>query len=66
MIEVKYAENDHLDAACEKALAQIEEKQYAEGLLENGMKKIIKYGIACCKKHCKVVQGGLDKNDSIV
>lgn len=66
VIEVKYAENDHLDAACEKALAQIEEKQYAEGLLENGMKKIIKYGIACCKKHCKVVQGGLGKNDSIV
>lgn len=57
VIEVKYAENGELDAGCAKALAQIEEKQYAQGLQENGMRKIIKYGIACCKKHCKVAEG---------
>lgn len=55
VIEVKYAENDKLEDGCAKALAQIEENQYAQELLENGMKKILKYGIACYKKHCRVV-----------
>lgn len=55
VIEVKYAENATLDTACQEALMQIEEKRYEERLLKDEMTTIIKYGIACCKKHCKVM-----------
>lgn len=41
----------------DKALAQIEDQQYAASLEEDGMKTIIKYGIACYKKECKVKLG---------
>lgn len=58
VIEVKYAEDDKLDEGCNKALDQIERKKYESRLLENGMKKIRKYGIACYRKHCKVKLGG--------
>ena len=55
VIEIKYAEDGDLDAACEKALKQIEEKDYVAKLKQDGMKNFIKYGIACFKKICKVV-----------
>lgn len=55
IIEVKYAENDDLEAGCLKALSQIEENNYVQKLLDDDMKHIIKYGIACYKKHCKVM-----------
>ena len=55
VIELKYAENGNLEAACEKALKQIEERKYAVSLQRRGMKKIIKYGIAFCEKECMVV-----------
>ena len=55
VVELKYAENGRLDAACEVALQQIEEKQYAVKLEEDGMREILKYGIACYKKECRVV-----------
>lgn len=54
VIEVKYPDNGKLDAGCENALAQIEEKGYETKLLQDGMRNIIKYGIACSKKACKV------------
>lgn len=57
VIELKYADDRNLDAACDKALAQIEDQQYAASLEEDGMKIIIKYGIACYKKECKVKLG---------
>ncbi len=57
VIELKYADDRNLDAACDKALTQIEDQQYAAALEEDGMKTIIKYGIACCKKECKVKLG---------
>ena len=47
LIEVKYANDGNLDQACERALQQIEEKKYDEELRENGVDKILKYGIAC-------------------
>ena len=56
VIEMKYAENDRLDASCAEALQQIEDRQYAAKLIDDGMKTIVKYGIACYKKHCKVVK----------
>ena len=54
LIEVKYAGDGNLDAACERALKQIEERKYDEELRENGVDKILKYGIACYMKRCKV------------
>ena len=57
VIELKYAEDGNMDAACEKALQQIEDRDYAAKLKDDGMRNIIKYGIACYKKNCKVVLG---------
>lgn len=57
VIEVKYGENGALDAACEEALKQIEKNHYEQRLREHDMKTIIKYGIACFHKRCKVVVG---------
>ena len=55
VIELKYAEDGHLEKACREAIEQIEEKKYAEGLKRRGTKKIIKYGIAFWEKECMVV-----------
>ena len=55
VIELKYADDGNLEAACREALKQVEEKKYAEGLKRRGTKKIIKYGIAFCEKECMVV-----------
>ena len=55
VIEVKYAEDGNLEKSCKEALEQIEERQYDTALSRDGMKKIVKYGIAFYKKNCKVV-----------
>ena len=57
VIELKYAEDGNLEKSCAAALAQIEEKKYAEGLQRRGVKKIIKYGIAFWEKDCMVAMG---------
>ena len=57
IIEVKYAEKDDLEAGCAAALKQIEDMKYETVLRDGGYHTIIKYGIACYKKHCKVVRG---------
>lgn len=57
VIELKYAHDGDLKKACAEALSQIEEKKYAVGLQREGMKKIVKYGIAFCEKECMVVKG---------
>ena len=57
VIEVKYAENGKMKDACTEALRQIEERKYAAKLEDDGMRSIIKYGIACYKKDCRVVIG---------
>ena len=57
VIELKYAEDGDMDAACSRALEQIEEKEYVDKLRQDGMRNYIKYGIACFKKDCKVVIG---------
>ena len=56
VIEVKYSETDKLEEECIKALRQIEDKKYDAALLDDGMTKIMKYGIACYKKRCKVMK----------
>ncbi len=57
VIELKYAENAAFDAACREALLQIKDRNYEEALLDDGMKTIYRYGIACYKKRCRVVSG---------
>lgn len=55
VIELKYAEGGDMDAACEEAMRQIEEKGYIAKLKQDGMRNFIRYGIACFKKDCMVV-----------
>ena len=55
ILEVKYAEAAQLDAACRMALKQIDDKEYARALREDGCRTIYKYGIACCRKWCRVL-----------
>lgn len=55
VIELKYAEDGDMDAACEEAMRQIEEKGYIAKLKQDGMRNFIRYGIACYKKDCRVV-----------
>ncbi|MCD8398602.1 MAG: ATP-binding protein [Lachnospiraceae bacterium] len=55
VIEVKYAEGGDLDSACKDALDQINKNNYTAELKEDDMNKILKYGIACFRKKCKVV-----------
>lgn len=57
VIELKYAENAAFDAGCRETLRQIREKNYEEALVDDGMKTIYRYGIACYKKRCRVVSG---------
>lgn len=57
VVELKYAEDGDMEAACAKALTQIDEKNYIMKLKQDGMRNFIKYGIACYKKDCKVVLG---------
>ncbi len=60
VIEVKYAENGDLEESCKKALLQIEANHYEEALRKEGMEHILKYGIACYKKRCKVMLAETD------
>ena len=59
VIEVKYAENGNLDECCRKALEQIETNRYEETLRDEGSTRILKYGIACYKKRCRVMLASL-------
>lgn len=45
------------DTACRAALKQINDRNYAEKLTDDGMTTIRKYGIACYKRRCKVISG---------
>ena len=56
ILELKYArEAAGLAKACEKALAQIKERRYAEYLKNEGRNQMLFYGIAFYKKRCRVV-----------
>ena len=58
VIEVKYASSvAGLEKACEEALKQIREKRYDERLRNDGRTDVLTYGIAFCRKRCKVVCG---------
>ena len=55
VIEVKYASDGNMEKECENALQQITDVRYTEALEQEGIHKIIKYGVACYKKKCKVM-----------
>ena len=56
VIEVKYVrEMPGLEQACAKAIAQIKEKRYSEYLTNDCRTDVLLYGIAFCRKRCKVV-----------
>lgn len=55
VIELKRAASfAQMEQMCDRALQQIEEKQYTRELLDEGYQKLLKYGICFCKKHCVV------------
>lgn len=54
IIELKYADKfTQMEDKCKEALKQIDEKEYADGLLNEGYEKILKYGICFCQKSCR-------------
>ncbi len=55
IIEVKYAHDGNLDRACKEALKQIEYTKYEDDLEDDGVENILKYGIGCYKKRCRVM-----------
>lgn len=56
IMELKYVrEASGLEKACEKAIAQIKDRRYEEYLKNDGRNDILFYGLAFCKKRCKVV-----------
>ena len=56
VIELKYSPTfSGLEKACEKAMVQIKDRRYDEVLREDGRENLLAYGIAFCKKRCRVV-----------
>ena len=56
VIEVKYSDDeDQLEKDCKEALKQIKDRDYTQKLRDTGFHKILKYGIACQIKTCKVL-----------
>ena len=55
VMELKVSESfKSLDAACDKAIQQIEEKEYDAWAVEEGYPEVINYGIAFFRKRCKI------------
>lgn len=57
ILEIKYAQDSELEAACLGALQQIEDRNYGEAFEQEGITQILKYGIACNVKRCMVRKG---------
>lgn len=56
VIEVKYSDDeDQLEKDCKEALKQIKDRDYSQKLRDAGFYRILKYGIACQIKTCKVL-----------
>lgn len=55
ILELKYAGNfKEMEALCQKALTQIQEKKYTDSLSQEGYQTILKYGVCFYKKSCMV------------
>ncbi|HIX47722.1 MAG TPA: ATP-binding protein [Candidatus Mediterraneibacter caccavium] len=58
IIEIKHVKQfPQMENGCREALRQIEEKRYADGLVEEGYAKVVKYGVCFCRKSCKILRG---------
>ena len=56
VLEVKYSDDeDQLEKDCKEALKQIKDRDYSQKLRDAGFHRILKYGIACQIKTCKVL-----------
>lgn len=55
IIEVKYSDNSNLELKCREALRQIEDTEYADLFEQQGVQRVLKYGIACRRKECRVL-----------
>ncbi|MBT9772843.1 AAA family ATPase [Coprococcus catus] len=54
--ELKYAKLfSGMAKACESAMTQIHQRRYDDYLRNDGRENVLAYGIAFCKKRCKVV-----------
>ena len=51
---VRKKDGETLEEQCNKALKQIEEKQYETNLKNEGYTEIVKYGVAFQEKKCKI------------
>ena len=60
ILEIKYAHDGNLEESCKNALKQIVNTHYEEELKNEGIDRILKYGIACYKKRCKVQLIGVE------
>lgn len=57
VIELKYREDGKLEEGCREALEQIENLDYAARLEDDGIETVVRYGIACNRKKCRVIKG---------
>lgn len=55
IIEVKYAEESQMTQKSEKALEQMKRKNYTAVFQNTDVRHVLKYGIACSRKKCRVV-----------
>lgn len=66
IIELKRAEKFiQMEGLCDAALDQIENRAYEREFLEEGYRKIIKYGICFCKKNCMVKRQKEENSEKI-
>ena len=64
ILELKVTDDiEKMEEMCEKALQQIEEKQYEQRLQKEGCREILKYGICFFKKGCVVKKAEVKKKD---
>ncbi len=55
ILELKIADSvAEMEAACDRALAQIEERRYAEPFITEGYPEVKKYALSFCRKECMV------------
>lgn len=53
VIEVRYDRDGNLGKGCREALAQTEQQRYEQQQSDDGMRTVLKYGVACYKKQCQ-------------
>lgn len=57
VVEIKFREDEKLEEGVEEALEQIDKKHYIEVFEKEGYTTILKFGVACYKKRCRIKLG---------